>query len=91
MTTLHSACALNHTLVHIVGGYWACECPAVYLRQGKGWLDPQRKGLIEEIVSLADRQGGIREMARAMERQWQDEQAARKRERKKERKTRAMA
>ena len=88
---LQSACIHKHTLVPIVGAYWACECPSVYLRQHNMWLEPARLGLLDEIVHLAETQGGIAAMARRIEHAYQAEQEARKKLHKKERKTRAVA
>lgn len=65
--TLHSACAQHHTLVPVVNDLWVCECPAVYKKQGKLWLDPARAGLLDAILKLCQGQEGIRHQAKVLE------------------------
>ncbi len=65
--TLHSTCKPGHTLVPISGDLWACECPAVYRRQGKGWVNPARLGLLDEVLSLTGGAAGLKSLAYAAE------------------------
>lgn len=75
--TLHTACSKQHTLVQVVADYWVCECPAVFRRQGKMWLDPARKGLLDDVVGMMPVED-IRTAARALEHNEQEKKKERK-------------
>jgi hypothetical protein len=62
------ACPRQHALVQVNGTLFACECPAVYRRQGKSYLDPQLRGVLDEILRLAGGMEGLRRLAAAQSR-----------------------
>lgn len=62
--TLYRACKHDHVLVPVVNDIWVCECPAVYKKQGKHFLDPARKGLLDIVLKLMGGPQAIAERAK---------------------------
>ncbi len=63
----------------ISGDLWACECPAVYRRQGKGWVNPARLGLLDEVLTLTGGAAGLKALAYAAEKVEQAKREAKNR------------
>jgi len=55
-------CSKKHPLIPITGPYFACECPSVFMRAGKAYVDPHRKGLLEDVLRLAGGPAGLAQL-----------------------------